>query len=295
MLNIQTYKRVESLEEAYELNMKKTNRIIGGMMWMRMGESRIQTAIDLSGLGLDNIEENQHEFKIGCMVTLRQLEQHEGFNKYTCNMVKESLRHIVGVQFRNMATVGGSIYGRYGFSDVLTLFLGLDTYVELYKGGIVPLEKFAGSAYDNDMIVAIIIKKHDIKVFYEAVRITQTDLPVLTCCAVRDLKDNSCNVVIGARPGRAIRIKDTHNILSGIALCNDNVSNDIAHNKCEKEDKENNTFTDTDINERIYKFAKYAKETVPVQSNMRGSAEYRGHLTEVLVKRALEQLFINKR
>ena len=47
MLNIQTYKKVESLDEAYELNKKKANRIIGGMMWMRMGETRIQTAIDL--------------------------------------------------------------------------------------------------------------------------------------------------------------------------------------------------------------------------------------------------------
>ena len=34
-----------------------------------------------------------------------------------------------------MSTVGGSIWGRYGFSDVLTLFLAMDTWVELYKGG----------------------------------------------------------------------------------------------------------------------------------------------------------------
>lgn len=35
MLNIQNYKKVESIEEAYELNQKKANRIVGGMMWMR--------------------------------------------------------------------------------------------------------------------------------------------------------------------------------------------------------------------------------------------------------------------
>ena len=51
MLNIQNYIKVESLDEAYELNQKKNNKIIGGMMWMRMGDSRINTAIDLSGLG----------------------------------------------------------------------------------------------------------------------------------------------------------------------------------------------------------------------------------------------------
>lgn len=43
-----------------------------------------------------------------------------------------------------LATVGGSIYGRYGFSDVLTLLIGLDSYVELYKGGIVSLKELCG-------------------------------------------------------------------------------------------------------------------------------------------------------
>ena len=75
MLNIQNYRKVESIEEAYELNQKKANRIVGGMMWMRMGDNRINTAIDMSGLGLDKIEETEEEFKIGCMTSLRQLEK----------------------------------------------------------------------------------------------------------------------------------------------------------------------------------------------------------------------------
>ena len=179
MLTIQNYKKVESLEEAYELNQKKANRIVGGMMWMRMGDNRMNTAIDMSGLGLDKIEESDEEFKIGCMTTLRQLEVHESFNEYTDGCAKEALRHIVGVQFRNLATVGGSIYGRYGFSDVLTLLIGLDSYVELYKGGIVPLTEYADRDYDRDIVVNIIVKKRPVNMFYEAVRITETDLPVL--------------------------------------------------------------------------------------------------------------------
>ena len=64
MLTIQNYKKVESLEEAYELNQKKANRIVGGMMWMRMGDNRMNTAIDMSGLGLDKIEESDEEFAL---------------------------------------------------------------------------------------------------------------------------------------------------------------------------------------------------------------------------------------
>lgn len=259
MLTIQNYKKVESLEEAYELNQKKANRIVGGMMWMRMGDNRMNTAIDMSGLG--QIEESDEEFKIGCMTTLRQLEVHESFNEYTDGCAKEALRHIVGVQFRNLATVGGSIYGRYGFSDVLTLLIGLDSYVELYKGGIVPLTEYADRDYDRDIVVNIIVKKRPVNMFYEAVRITETDLPVLTCAGVKFKDTGVCNICIGARPGRAIVVKDTEGILAG------------------------------GINEKsVEEFSTFVKKNVPTAGNMRGSAEYRSHLSGVLAGRALQNI-----
>ena len=70
MLRIKEFVKAESLEQAYELNQKRTNRILGGMLWMRMTNAQIQKAIDLSDLGLDKIEETEDEFLIGCMVTL---------------------------------------------------------------------------------------------------------------------------------------------------------------------------------------------------------------------------------
>ena len=140
MMTIREYKRAESLEEAWQLNQKKTNRILGGMIWLKMETINVGTAIDLSGLGLDTIEETEDSFSIGAMVTLRQLEQHPGLAAYTHGAMREAVRHIVGVQLRNLATVGGSIYSRFGFSDVLTMFLAMDCDVELYKGGILPLQ-----------------------------------------------------------------------------------------------------------------------------------------------------------
>ena len=74
MITIREYKKVQSLEEAYELNQKKSNRIIGGMIWLKMETLNVGTAIDLSGLGLDVVEETETEFRIGAMTTLRTLE-----------------------------------------------------------------------------------------------------------------------------------------------------------------------------------------------------------------------------
>ena len=80
---IREYKRAESLEEAWQLNQKKSNRVLGGMVWLKMGKMQIGTAIDLSGLGLGTIEETEEEFRIGCMVTLRDLELDPGLHTYT--------------------------------------------------------------------------------------------------------------------------------------------------------------------------------------------------------------------
>lgn len=254
MITIQNYIQAESLEQAWQLNQKRSARVLGGMLWLKMGQNTVGTAIDLCRLGLDTIQEDEAGFSFGAMVTLRQLEQHPGLNAYTGGMAARALQPIVGVQFRNMATVGGSLWGRFGFSDVLTLFLALNARVELYKGGLVPLEQFASLPYDNDILVRLLVDKTPCRLAYDAMRIQRTDLPVLTC-AVSQIGGET-RAVIGARPGKAVVVRDAEGILSG------------------------------GINsESAASFAAYVARQVPMGSNSRGSAAYRSHLCEVLTRR----------
>ena len=104
-----------------------------------------------------------------------------------------------------MATVGGSIWGRFGFSDVLTVFLALDSYVELYKGGIVPLAAFVNLKKDNDILVRLIVKKTPCKAVYSSVRNQRTDFPVLACAVT--CMNGEYRASIGARPGRAMLVR----------------------------------------------------------------------------------------
>lgn len=265
MIKIREYVKVKDLEEAYQLNQKKSSCVLGGMIWLKMGSRNVGTAIDLSGLGLDSIEEDQEEFRIGAMVTLRELETHNGLEQYTQGAMKESLRHIVGVQFRNCATVGGSIFGRFGFSDVLTMFLAMDSYVELYKGGILPLEEFARMKRDRDILVRVIVKKRPAAMAYISQRNSSTDFPVLACAAVL-FHDGETRVTAGACPYKAARVEDENGYLKDFL---------------KKSPKERE--------KAAADFGKYAKEHVRTGSNMRASAEYRSHLVMVLVKRALLQ------
>ncbi len=259
MITIKNYVRPKSLEEAWTLNQKKSNRIIGGMLWMRMSKYTVSTAIDLCDLGLNKIEETEDEISIGAMVTLRDIEKHEGLNRYTCNAVRKAVEHIVGVQFRNMATVGGSVWGRFGFSDVLTMFLAMDAYVELYKGGIIPLSEFNKMEKNNDILVRLIIKKAPAKFVYTSMRNQVTDFPVIAVAIAK--VGNEYRAVIGARPSRAMLVTDSDGILKD------------------------------GINEMSAKsFAKYVSGIVPVSSNTRASAQYRKHLVRGLVERCVNEL-----
>lgn len=218
MATYKNYIVVNSLEEAYTLNQKRNNFIVGGNAWLKQGNHPKDTLIDLSNLGLDKIEENEEEFKIGCMVTLRDLEINESLNQYTNNMFKECLKHIVGTQFRNCATIGGSVWGRFGFSDPLTLLLVLDTYVELYHDGLVSLQDFLNQPLNNDILVRIIIKKTSLKVAYESFRNQSTDFPVLTCAIAK--LSTGYRVAIGARPQKAmlVTVNELDNVVDNFSF-----------------------------------------------------------------------------
>lgn len=261
MFTIEQYVKVSSLEEAYSLNQKKTSTVLGGCGWLKMGRRPIKTAIDLSGLGLDQIEAFDSHFEIGCMATLRDFETNAALLDCFGSCISDAVRHIVGVQFRNCATIGGSIWGRFGFSDPLTLLLALEAEVRLYHAGVVPLRDFVDQPPDRDILTAVLLPKKKQTAAILSQRASATDLPILVCAAAKlpaDFQDNGYRVAVGARPQRAALVCDAEGLLS------DGVTQQSAQ-----------------------AFADYAARQLDFSSNMRGSASYRAHLTRVLVKRAL--------
>ena len=248
----------ESLEQAWELNQKgRNNIIIGGNLWLKMGRRNIINAIDLSSLGLDKIEEDEGGFRIGCMATLHDIETHEGLNKEFQNLFKEAVRHIVGVQFRNCATIGGSIFPKLGFSDVLTAFLACDTQVILYKKGEVPLREFIYIPTDNDILTHLYVKKDGRKTAYESFRMTETDFPTITCAVAKT--QDGFETVLGARPKHAEVVVDE-------------------------------VVADAFSSEEVADYAKRVIGKLQYGSNIRGSEQYRKQLSKVLIGRCISRL-----
>lgn len=272
------YVRAQSLDEAYELYQKKPNFVLGGMLWLKMKNKTLGTAIDLCNLGLDQIDEDENEFRIGAYATLRQIETHEALNAYTHGAIAESVRHIVGVQFRNVATVGGSIWGRFGFSDVMTIFRALGAKVQLHKAGIMDLDEFAAlSRTTRDVLVSIIVPKNAKGIVYLSQRNQSTDFPVLTCAVAN--RSGRYVAVIGASPYMAEPVWDENGILDGMTGA------ETDGNAALTENSENN--------EKIEKFAGYVADHIRFGSNIRAGAEYREMICKVLTRRAVTQSLEN--
>ena len=268
------YVRAQSLDEAYELYQKKPNFVLGGMLWLKMKNKTLGTAIDLCDLGLDQIDEDENEFRIGAYATLRQMETHEALNAYTHGAIAESVRHIVGVQFRNVATVGGSIWGRFGFSDVMTIFRALGAKVQLHKAGIMDLDEFAAlPRTTRDVLVSVIVPKNAKGVVYLSQRNQSTDFPVLTCAVAN--RSGRYEAVIGASPYMAEPVWDEDGILDCLADAKTDGNAALTDN--------------SETNAKIDKFAEYVAEHIRFGSNIRAGAEYREIICRVLTRRAVTQ------
>ena len=202
MFTLLTVAQPDTLEAAYKvLKEKKSNAVLGGCAYLRLGSQKINTGVDLSKLGLRYIKDSASSIEIGAMTGLRDIETNVALNNYADGLLPKAAANIIGVQFRNVVTVGASVFMRYGFSDVITALLALDTEVELVKGGQMTLAAFLDTPRSKDILTKIVINKTKGHAAYQSLRNSASDYPLLTV-AVSQL-DGEWKIAVGARPTRA--------------------------------------------------------------------------------------------
>ena len=262
MITIKEYVAPQNIEEAYENLISKKNTVLfGGGAFIRMSSKNIQTAIDLSKAKIDYIKETDNTIEIGAMTTFGDIERSETLKKYFNDVLASSVKEIVGVQLRNIVTVGGTVYSRYGFSDFITGLLALDTKVKLYKQGVIKLEEFlANKSKEKDILECIIIEKDFRKASFKTMRNSKGDYAILNL-ALSNF-DGQFRISVGARPNRAVLAYKTMEYLN------------------------NNGISDEHINIA----SEILAEEITFGSNSRGSGEYRRQISKVLFKRALTEV-----
>ena len=258
-MKVNEYYRASSLEDAYQkLQASPKNAIVAGGLWMKkMGQS-YDSLIDLSKLGLDKISETKDEVIVGSMVSQRDFEDSKIVSFLFAGAPAFAVREVMGVNFRNLATIGGSIMGRYPFSDVITGLLPYDVTLEFYPAQKMSLEEYLNyKGKLNAILIAVHIKKGEGKGFFKKVKTTALDFPIVNIAVAKVNKEY--RVVVGARPMVAAKSYKAMEYLN-------NGGKDFA------------------------KAAELAVEELSFMDNKDASREYRVDLAKVYVRRGLEEV-----
>ncbi|MEN1761977.1 FAD binding domain-containing protein [Anoxynatronum sibiricum] len=269
MITVKNVITPSTTAEAFEaLQQNRFATLLGGGAFLRMGSKNITTLIDLSRCGLHCITEHDDHWEIGAAVTLGELEQHRELNRLYAGLPAAAVREIVGVQLRNVVTVGASVYARYGFSDLITGLLALPVKVRLHQAGEMPLETFLEQgAGGKDVLEAITIEKESCRSGFASLRKTAGDYALLNAAAA--VVNGKLRISVGARPRRAALAHSAMAFLKETAATLNESSQMI--------------WTE----EVIQQAAETAAGELVFGTNSRSTSEYRQHLCRVLVARVL--------
>ena len=252
--------RPRSLDEAYAYMTEKKAFLIGGGAWSRMAHRTVETAVDLSALDLRYIRKTGGKIEIGAMATVRDVELSPVLAEAFGPVFRDSVKNIVGVQMRNIVTVGGTVAGRYGFSELNTVLLALGAVIVRHKESELGFEAYMAGEGKPGLVEKIVLDASGAKTGFQAVRNTKADLPILNAAVA--FRAGAWSVAVGARPGSARPAKDA------AALLGSSPKPDAA---------------------AIARAAETAAKEIEFGDDIRGTAEYRRDVCSVLVRRALTE------
>lgn len=266
MLDIKEYLKPNTVQSAYEMGqMPNSLYVSGGLMVAQLKISSVERLIDLKSVGLTQIEDHGNAFKIGANVKISDLISNPSLN-INGDFIKIALKEIGSTQIRNMATLGGSIAFKLGWSDVITIFMVLNSNLEIYDGKFyeISLEEYAKKSMKGAIITAVEVPKTEGVAVFEKFAKSNFDIATLNL-GLKIVLDGQivkdARIAVGSRPMVSQRIKEVEEFLIG------------KHIKSASKDA-------CDLIEKV----------IQVGSDIRASAEYRKALSKFLLDKALRRV-----
>ncbi|XMB72119.1 FAD binding domain-containing protein [Mycoplasmatota bacterium WC30] len=264
---VSEYLRPKNLEEAYKLMIEsKKNYLVAGGAWLKLSLKSAEKLISLDGLELDKIQVNKEYIEIGSMVTLRTVEINNEIENLYGGILSKAISKIMGVNIRNLATLGGSIMGKFAFSDIFPALLALNTKLIFYKRGEICLEDFlANPKMEKDILLKVKIKNQTGQGFFKKVAITPLDFSILSIAVSKNVE--GFRISVGSTPYIASLAENAMDYINNLSKITDD-----------------NILTCSGMVIEELKFSK----------NNRSSKEYREELAKVYVKRGLKKVIANE-
>lgn len=265
------YVRAESIEVALAVLRNGGARLVaGGTDVILHPDPSVTRLVDLGGLGLDFIAEEDEGIRIGAMTTLTAMLEHPAIRPMAGGVVAEMMGQVGSPLLRNIATIGGHL-ARGKLSDVVPVLLALDARVTIQDGA--RRELLLDDFYDSGMpegaylIESIFLPRPQPGTTAAFIKFGRTgfDLAMLNgACAITPGEGvvEGARIVVGETPRLATRVPEAEDVL-------------------EEQPLDPTT---------IAAAAAAAQATVEVGSDLRASARYRRQLVYVAVTRCLEDI-----
>ena len=241
---------------------------------MKMRLSKPAYVLDIGRIaGLDGIAEEGNSLILGALVTHNQIED-SALLKAKCPLLPQTATTIADVQVRNRGTIGGSVAHADPAGDVPAAIVALDAEIKI----VGPNGERWVKCDDFFLGLLMSVLEPDEVVTAVKVPVTGADKTAYLKAAPR----SSGFAVVGV----AVRLTmDAQGICSRAAIGITGVT-DKAYRPERVEQMLTGKKLDTAL---IQQAAKEATRNIEVIEDINGSAEYRKHLTEVYVERAIQE------
>jgi len=270
--NVSEYFRPRTVEEAFTIMESDRDHSIflsGGTIVALMESSRIERIIDLKALRLDTVSLKGDELVIGATKTIESFRKDDLVRKEFGDFFYESLSCVGSWQIRNMATLGGSIAPKLGWSDVSTCLLAVGANLMVYGADgyrrMLLSDYFALPAGEKPLITHVMISRDGWVSAFE--KFSKTTFDIATVNVALSIKPESgriksARVVCGSRPQYPVRFEVVENALEELKI---------------------NEVMPSIVRSLVF-------DNFTGGSNMLASFEYRKHLASVMAQRAAERI-----
>lgn len=264
MMNIRHYHVPDTTDEAYELfKQQGKNRLLAGGAWLKFTKHPIDHLIDLKDLDLAGIQMRGDMLTIGAMTPLQSVVTDPLSADMPGHALSDALRHIMGPAVRNIATLGGSVMGRFGFSDVITVLLALDARLIFHQGGEMSMTTFLGKRpFGKDILKTVLIPTDFDHTWFHKVSTTRLDFATLNIAIAKTRR--GIRIAIGSRPQMAVLAEQAMAFLDEQEAMDKSVAEKAADLVCDE---------------------------IAFSSDTRASGEYRKTLAREYVSRGLKEVY----
>lgn len=133
LTNIKEFFKPETIDQALELLTEKSNsRVLAGgvVLSKALGEST-DYLIDLNSLPYNYFRISSNEIRIGALTKINEIYRSRDLADLKAGEFLQTVAgHVASEQIRNMASIGGAIFARHYWSDIIPTLLVLDTELE---------------------------------------------------------------------------------------------------------------------------------------------------------------------